>query len=170
MPYNPPALLLPWLTFQHRMTDKLHAAVGDARLQVLKQQQQTTTWWDRYVLKVSDAEIICREILIHAWSTPCWYARTVIPLSAWQQEQSFFERLQTESLGDLIFNSAEVKRVSFHYYPVNRENIEYHWLDSSYPDAAELWMRWSHFSIKDRQSFYLMEILLPGLSSCLELL
>jgi chorismate--pyruvate lyase len=95
---------------------------------------------------------------------PCWYARTIIPNTSYQENDVFFNRLQKESLGALIFNESRIKRVHMMHYPVNTQSIEYHWVTKCVPCSVKtLWTRFSIFILNDEFPFYLIEILLPAL-------
>lgn len=159
-----PPPLLPWVSCQDSLTDRLRAAAGDARLQLLKQCWEAPNWWDRQALQIESETVLHREIIMYAWDVPCWYARTIIPSTTYQADKDFFNRLKTESLGDLIFNQTKVTRVSLIHYPITKQSIEYYWLDIDMHDNEEvLWLRKSIFTIADSKPFYLIETLLPGL-------
>ncbi|KTC66218.1 4-hydroxybenzoate synthetase [Legionella adelaidensis] len=160
---QPPEELLPWLTYREMLSEKLEKETGDARLQVLFQQWSYPDWWDKYVLNISEP-VLHREILMWSLSTPCWYARSIIPQDCYMATPGFFNRLENESLGDLIFNNPEIKRQYLMHYPVTEELIEYHWLQPSWHEnIKELWARKSCFIYKKKFKFYLIEIFLPGL-------
>lgn len=167
-----PDNLLPWLTFVGFITKKLHAKSGNTNLSVLSQRWDSTHWWDRHVLNLDFGRVMYREIVTCAWDKPCWYARTILPLATYQANPQLFDRLQTQTLGDLIFNGADIKRVALRHYPINRHSIEYHWLTDSmgHVDTNVLWVRLSTLALInqiDKPEFYLVEILLPGLETYL---
>jgi len=168
----PPAELLPWLTHEQFLTKKLLAQAGDARLRVLNQSWKSTPWWDKYALLLDCECVMHREILTLAWDKPCWYARTILPRTTYKADQALFDRLQTETLGTLIFEGTQIERVSLRHYAINQQAIEYHWLTPAMKQGAEcFWVRSSVFKLKSvtcsDHCFYLIEILLPGLESYL---
>lgn len=160
----PPKLLKAWLEHSYSLTEKLKEEAGEARLQRLTQYWCNPDWWDKFNLSGNHKKMLHREILMWARQKPCWYARTIIPASTFQNDVSLFSRLQQESLGNLIFSNEEVKRIALIHYAINAQCIEYHWLDESMHENADiLWLRLSTFSLRDHYPFFLVEILLPGL-------
>lgn len=159
-----PQALLPWITYQDSLTERLKATAGEARLDVLAQRWVLPNWWDTHVLQIDSETVLHREILIWAHHKPCWYARTVIPYTTYHTDAAFFNRLEKESLGELIFNQVRVKRVYQINYPINDQSIEYHWLtEAMHYQTKTLWVRLSTFVIDDDRPFFLIETLLPGL-------
>lgn len=159
-----PAPLLYWLTYEHSLTEKLKERAGDASLQVLSQRWDAPNWWDRFALNLECESVLHREIKMSAWDVPCWYARTIIPNTTYYIGRDIFKRLETESLGELIFNQPRIKRFSMLHYPINAQSIEYHWLSPEIRgDASALWLRLSVLTVDNDHPFYLIETLLPGL-------
>lgn len=160
---QPPDNLLSWLTYRQMLTSKLYAITKSADLQVLRHDFSKATWWDKYVLKLQDTELLVREITISAFAEPCWFARTVVPISTYKKHERLFLKLENLSLGKLIFGNYGIERQTLNYYCINKLNLEYHWLPKQLSSGAdELWMRLSEFSV-DEDVFYLVEIFLPGL-------
>ncbi|KTC78316.1 chorismate--pyruvate lyase family protein [Legionella brunensis] len=161
---SPPAVLLPWLTHELSLTDKLKDECGEASLSVLNQRWEQPNWWDKFVLGLSGKKVIHREIIMSACDTPCWYARTIIPDHCYQANPPFYDRLQKESLGVIVFNTPAVKRNQMIHYPINVSCLEYHWFPSVLTEEnSRLWVRLSIFSLAHNATFHLVEILLPGL-------
>ncbi|ARG97425.1 chorismate--pyruvate lyase family protein [Legionella micdadei] len=163
--HNPPDNLLPWLTHQASLTDKLQALSGDAELVVLKQYWTAPNWWDKHTLGISEKPILHREILMSSHQIPCWYARTIVPEHTYQASHRFFNRLTQESLGVIIFNEPRIKRVQLVNYQITSQCIEYHWLNPFLvlKKEEQFWARLSIFNTDVMFNFYLIEILLPGL-------
>jgi chorismate--pyruvate lyase len=108
--------------------------------------------------------VFCREVMLSAWDTPCWYARTMIPSATYAADPVFFQRLNQESLGVLIFNEPRVRRVSLEHYPVYPSSPEYQWVTEWLTCLAScLWVRFSRLCIDQEYPFFLVEVLLPGL-------
>jgi len=157
--------MLPWLLHEESLTEKLSDAAGDARLDVLDQRWESPDAWDLIVLKLNTTSVMHREILMWAFDSPCWYARTILPDTTFQANTALFDRLKTEPLGHLIFNGTEIQRASLTHYRISPSSPEYSWLNESmHQGALELWVRLSEFVVNGRDSFFLVEILLPGLS------
>lgn len=163
---KPAAWLLPWLTHQTSITEKLEAVVDNVRLQRLSQCWMTPTWWDKYMLSIGEARMIAREVIMWAGESPCWYARTTIPESTYQADIALFKRLDTEPLGHLIFQGNRVERQTSQYYPIDERCIEFHWIKDSMRLGADiLWARITTLKLYDDHPFYLMEIFLPPLEA-----
>lgn len=161
---KPSADLESWLYYEKSLTNKLQIEAGEARLQLLKQEWLRPNWWDKYTLNLSTQAVMHREILMSAGQQPCWYARTVIPDFSYQNNPFFFDKLQHQSLGELIFLEPEVKRITLQNYAINKQSLEYYWLPDSIKEKKELyWLRFSSFTFKENSPFYLVEILLPEL-------
>ena len=187
----PEPSLLSWLLHEQSLTEKLRNACGDAQLEVLAQRWQLPDHWDQSVLKLGSvdnsdladkpqdvglgimnyqqpldsASVMHREILRRAFDAPCWYARTILPLTTFNANATLFARLKTEPLGHLIFNGTQIQRASLQHYCISPASEEYSWLNESMHQGAEkLWVRLSEFFVNARDSFFLVEILLPGLS------
>jgi chorismate--pyruvate lyase len=159
--------LLSWLTYEHSLTERLNKNLKKpARLELLSQRWLSATWWDNYVLKIKKESVLHRDIIMWA-DEACWYARTILPVSTYHVLPSFFDRLQNESLGQLIFNDPMIKRVEMIYYSVNKSSLEYYWLKKALVDVEifeeEYWLRFSSFVVNDLSPFFLIEIVLPGL-------
>ncbi|KTD22339.1 chorismate--pyruvate lyase family protein [Legionella londiniensis] len=153
-----------WLSYPYSLTKKLKSVSGDARLEILNQCWRPSDWWDNYALLIHDKKVLCREIMMHSNGEPCWYARTVIPEYTYQAGDHLFLRLQYESLGEIIFDNPNIKRVLFCGYGVNQNNIEYHWIDPGLRLPAEvIWLRLSVFMLHEQFPFYLAELLMPGI-------
>jgi chorismate-pyruvate lyase len=153
-----------WKNHQQSLTDKLNIAAGEAHLTVLSQQWQSTGWWDKYMLRIHDNTVFCREILMAAHGIYYWYARTIIPEQSYQANPHFFARLEQESIKNLIFNEPKVQRLEFKVYPINRDCIEFFWVKKHLePSEKVLWLRLSTFVLLGQYPFYLVEILLPEL-------
>lgn len=159
-----PQALDPWLRLESSLTEKLRQVAGEAELKVLYQDWGRPNWWDTYTLGLTSEPVLHREILMFAQQTPCWYARTIIPQDTFNKNRTFFNKLQQESLGSLIFNEAAIQRNLLTSYVINNQNLEYYWL----PDSVDVqqnhyFLRLSAFTFNTHSPFYLVEILLPGL-------
>ena len=158
-----PDNLLSWLTYTEMLTSKLHTISNSAQLQVIRHEFTKVAWWDKYVLKIESTDLFVREITISADAVPCWFARTVVPMSTYKKHEQLFSQLKKISLGQLIFGNYGILRRELNYYCINKLNLEYHWLPRDvYTGADNLWMRLSEFTV-DTEVFYLAEIFLPGL-------
>ena len=162
--FEKPPKLISWLEHNHSLTDKLRSIKGCVTLNVLSQQWIKPTWWDTFCLSITNETIFQREILMESQGIPYWYARTIIPKASYDLHTSFFNRLQNESVRNLIFDNEIVHRVQFMVYPIDKQSIEFYWVNKFIPDFEGCaWVRLAEFSIQNSASFFLLEILLPEL-------
>lgn len=162
----PPKASIPWLTCLTSLTQKLREHAGEACMQVLMHKWEIVNQWDKEVLRLSNGAVIHREILMQAHQQACWYARTIIPEQTMLADPELFDRLNQEPLGQLIFHSGSIQRVSLRYGPVDFSSEIFGWLpvDIIPQSCKYLWRRLSTFSLVSNDArFYLLEILLPGL-------
>lgn len=159
-----PRQLMPWLEHVQSLTAKLKHIAKDASLEVLSQHVEPSDEWDHTVLGLANQLVIHREIVMSAWEVPCWYARTILPMDTFNAHQLLFDRLKTETLGDLIFSGTDIKRMSITHFRVDDHSITNQFLTPELRQHEEqFWARLSEFSVRDKESFFLLEILLPGL-------
>src|SRR5690348_10114562 len=107
--YHPPNIssesaIEEWLLHEGSLTEKLKEKSGEAKLHLVSQNWCKPNWWDKYLLKVTHGLVWERVILMYSKQTPYWYARSVIPQNCYSLNRNFFDRLQTESIRDLIFD------------------------------------------------------------------
>lgn len=165
----PPDVLIPWLQCESSLTEKLITTAGEARLQLLNEFWQLPDDWACQRLSIEPAtQVWYREILMVASHHRCWYARSIYPKATHDAGLSLFFRLKNEPLGHLIFNNPDIQRIELSYYPIDIRMPEYQYLT---PDLTQqnpvLWSRLSTFLLYQQFRFYLLEIMLPGLSECL---
>ena len=157
---------LEWVTYQSSLTDKLRNTEGDAQLDLLSQQWINTDLWSKNLLDIQDRSIFQREIIMKSHDTPYWYARSIIPKKCYYLAPDFFNRLQNESIRNLIFNNEDVERINSINYPVDNQCVEFYWVKKYiYSVEGILWVRIAEFSFKKQESFYLVEIMLPELGN-----
>lgn len=162
---HPPPYLLPWLTCTTYMMERLFAKSQHTDLTVLQQMWETANAWDQQLLSVNEQEqVLHRDIVVIAKEHACWFARTILPRSTYQAHETLFERLQYEPLGNLIFHTQTIQRLSLQYYVITPSDIEYAWLPATMAgQSKELWLRLSVFQVENNELFGLTEILLPDL-------
>lgn len=160
-----PNELIEWLLYKDFLMTKLKNLCEKVTLQVISQDWIKKSWWEKHHLNIS-TEFLCREIIMKGDENICWYAKTLLPKTTYDNYLELFARLDKEPLGNLLFDPANnIKRENFKYYPINSDYLEYHFLDkvglSNLDDI--LWMRLSAFSFPSNDVFYLAEIFLPDL-------
>ena len=157
-----------WREYEDSLTDKLISSRGTADLELLFQNWTKADWWSKYLLQIQDDQVFLREILMKNKGIEYWYARTIIPQRCYNSNQTFFNRLNNESIRNLIFGEPKVQRVQMICYPVDSECIEYHWVNKHIKTVnGILWVRLAEYSVQQMHRFYLVEILLPQLESVL---
>ncbi|WP_298624209.1 chorismate lyase [uncultured Legionella sp.] len=163
-----PDSLMEWREHTGSLTDKLYDARGSTDLEVIAQNWSNRDWWEHYFLKIKSNRVFLREIVMKNAGVEYWYARTIIPQSCYDLNTEFFKRLEHESIRNLIFGEESVKRLNRVCYPVNSENIEYHWVKNHIKSVSGiLWVRLAEYAVHNKESFFLIEILLPELETVL---
>ncbi|CAM2874656.1 chorismate lyase [Legionella worsleiensis] len=161
-----PLTLKEWLEYEESLTAKLISSTGSAQLELLFQNWILADWWTKYVLQIHDSWVFVREIVMKNNGIEYWYARTIIPQHCYHANEAFFNRLNNESIRNLIFDEPRVQRINRYCYPVNSECIEYQWVKKYVHSVnGTLWVRLAEYSIEQSHSFYLLEILLPPLEN-----
>ncbi|MCC5791045.1 MAG: chorismate lyase [Legionellaceae bacterium] len=164
-----PRFLADWCDDKTFLTQKLKQHTGDARLELLSCDWMSPDWWERHFLGLSCDSVYRRQILMYSGHYPCWYARTVIPLETYSAAGDCFQRLDTESLGDIIFSDTRIQRVLSTGYAIDKYCIEYHWIAPEIAKKSDfLWLKLSEFRINGSFAFYLSEIFLPDFELCLQ--
>ena len=157
--------LLPWLNHHDSLTDKLKTFTPAVKLNIIRHEWGLTDAWDQQELHLQPQQrALHREITMQSDKNLCWYARTTIPERTYQAKSHLFAQLETEPLGHLIWNNADIKRTSLHYYPINSNSMEYTFLNARMHQHQELlWARRSLIMVHAKNPLYLLEIFLPGL-------
>lgn len=163
-----PNVLAPWCEHSLSLTDKLKEITGSVQLKLLSQEWTAASWWDKYVLDMTESTIFAREILMSHQEINYWYARSVIPKACYMLDPLFFNRLQHESIRNLIFDEQRVVRTDMVCYPINSQCIEFYWVNKYLNDknravCEPLWVRLVEYSFQQQGTFYLIEILFPEL-------
>lgn len=176
-----------WIFYTASLTEKLRFLAGDARLEVISHRVGLLDDWARTQVQNRDEVGLQREIVMWAHQRRCWYARTVIPQSTMQEDESLFARLSEEPLGQLIFSSPQIKRVNLSprllfgltgerlsaatqdkipsLQCIDYPSVERQWLPTTWClPSKRLWGRLSTFMLYEKYPFYLYEIFLPDLS------
>lgn len=155
-----------WLNSHASLTDKLQQIKGDAQVELLSQCWTNTGWWDRALLQIQDTLVFQREIMMKSHGIAYWYARSIIPKKCYDLDPTFFGRLKNESIKNLIFNEEKVHRIQWISYPVDQQCLEYYWVKRNLNSVdGVLWVRLAEFSFQQKESFYLIEIMLPELEN-----
>lgn len=151
-----------WLTYTESLTDRLFMATGNVTLDLLSQGWVQSTAHDHYFLAIEDHDVLQREIMMKSYKTPYWYARTVIPRSSYDKNPDFFKRLENESVRNLVFDKAHVRRNQLIHYPITKDAVEYSWVLNHLPHVCgTIWVRCCDYVLQDSAVFYLFELLLP---------
>ncbi len=164
LPNELPDHIVSWASLESVLTDRLKQISGEAKLTVLTQQFERTSWWARQTLSVADEMLFRRDILMASKGAPCWFARTLIPKATYQAHQAIFSRLENEPLTNLLYGKTSIERIDLFSYALNENCMEYYWMDASLlENQSTLWARLSTFQLPSEHRFYLVEIFLPGL-------
>ena len=163
----PKTSLLPWLNHHDSLTDKLKTFTPTVKLNIIRHEWSFTDAWDQHELHLQPQQrVLHREITMQSDKTLCWYARTTIPEQTYQAKSHLFDQLETQPLGHLIWNNADIERTLLHYYPINQRSMEYAFLNARMHQHQELlWARRSLIMVHANNPLYLLEIFLPGLDN-----
>lgn len=155
---------LEWINYHHSLTDKLSKAKGGVQLELISQQWISTDLWSKNLLEIQDVSVFQREIIMKSHDVAYWYARSIIPQKCYDSAPAFFDRLKKESIKNLIFDNDRVCRINSINYPVDNQCVEFYWV-KKYINTVQgiLWVRIAEFSFQQKESFYLVEIMLPEL-------
>ncbi len=160
----PPPGLKIWLDHPTSITDKLKTYHSNVYLTCLSQDWATQDPWEQQHIPAT--KIFRREILMYAAEDACWYARTMIPETTYLLDQSRFERLKTEPLGQIIWHASDIQRQNMIQFSLHQISLLYQYI-AQIPQLkiseTYLWGRLSTFIIKQQLPFYLLEIFLPEL-------
>jgi chorismate--pyruvate lyase len=163
---SPSNQLLEWINYQLPLTDKLCQEKGEAHLELLTQQWQVVDLWSQRILNIQDKLGFYREILMTSHQVAYWYARSIIPKSCYDLAPDFFDRLKNESIKNLIFKEERVQRIHSVNYPISNQCIEFYWVKKYLTISSKiLWVRITEYCFQKKESFYLIEIMLPALGS-----
>ncbi|WP_392537073.1 chorismate--pyruvate lyase family protein [Legionella sp. 227] len=158
--------LTEWLNHQASLTDKLQQIKGEAKIELISQDWINTDWWNKNFLHIEDEMVFQRDIIMRSHGVAYWYARSIIPKKCYDLDPDFFGRLKNESIRNLIFDEEKVCRVQWISYPVDQQCLEYYWVKRTLDSVhGVLWVRLAEFSFQQKESFYLVEIMLPELES-----
>ncbi|EHL31118.1 chorismate--pyruvate lyase family protein [Legionella drancourtii] len=155
---------LEWINYQSSLTDKLRKVKGEVQLELIGQQWINTDLWSQSLLDIQDATLFQREILMRSQDVVYWYARSIIPQECYALDPVFFERLKNESIRNLIFEDGRVQRINSINYAVDNQCVEFYWV-KKHLIAVDgiLWVRIAEYSFQRKESFYVVEIMLPEL-------
>ncbi|OGV27212.1 MAG: hypothetical protein A3F18_07310 [Legionellales bacterium RIFCSPHIGHO2_12_FULL_37_14] len=149
-----------WTSEEGALSDKLKQLYGECNLTLLTQKWTLPNWWEKQFLHLQET-ILRRDIIMGAQGNPYWFARTMLPLTTYKKDVAFFNRLKKEPLMNLVFNEPKVKREILWSYGINRQNLEFHWLQKAWiNEDTKLFARFSLFSLMSVKRFYLLEIFL----------
>lgn len=153
-----------WLTLQTSLSDRLKLIKGNSQVNRIKQDWSTVNWWEKYHLHLQ-GKVLRREVIITANDQPYWYARTIIPEEAWNAAPQLFQRLEKESLGDILYYSQQEITRFIHPYKITPAFLEWYWVPNDIRGKGPMWGRLSTFILNGKQSFFLIELFLPALEN-----
>lgn len=161
---QPPNYLIEWIECQKPLTNKLFDKTGNTKLNVLYHDWVKTDWWTKYFLSINDYQVLQRDIMMTSNTKLYWFARTIIPQTCYQMNPNFFNRLQYQSMKDLIYDNPEVQRINQFTFPITKNHLEYYWLKGYIDNLQQnYWLRLSQLQFCKQNCFYLMEIMFPTL-------
>lgn len=149
-----------WLLDTGSLTERLVAQCKKFEL-ILIGQAQAGLSQEEYIQvadseePMSEEEWIIREVLLLGDGTPWVFARSVIPVKLWQTD---FTDLNTQPLGQRIFNDPKFSRMPFEITQISSSNPFFDKLGVS--QARDLWGRRSTFKC-EYMNMMVSEVFLP---------
>ena len=135
-----------WLLNEGSLTEQLvNASGGDFRVQRLRQGWQQPLLSEQSLLGLPNRQwALVREVILVCFDQPWVYARSIIPQTTLNGPLRHLRRLQSESLGSLIFRQAGLQRSPFELALLPPMSP---YIDASVRQADPAWARRSLFTI-----------------------
>lgn len=101
-----------WLLDPSSLTLRLKSHCADFRVEVLGQKIEPCSEAESSRDITAGTEVLVREVLLFCDNVPHIFARSLLPLSSLTGEEKKLAELGNQSLGQVLFNSAELVRKS----------------------------------------------------------
>lgn len=141
-----PATTRRWLLDQGSLTDHLvQTSAGQFRVERLFQGWQVPKLSERRLLNMQPRQVaLIREVALHCQGEPWVFARSIIPLATLQGPLGYLRKLQSQSLGSLLFRHSNLGRSPFELalLPPQAEYMPAH-----LRQAEPAWGRRSRFTV-----------------------
>ncbi|MEH6580588.1 MAG: chorismate lyase [Halioglobus sp.] len=151
-----------WLLDDGSLTNRLSAAGnGDFQVQRLYQGWQVPSASERKLLELPPRELaLIREVSLCISGQPVVFARSVFPLACLSGSLRHLRKLQSQSLGSILFKHPGMHRNPFElsFMPGNS-----HYLPSGLQQSAPAWGRRSRFTVAGK-SLMVSEVFLQDFS------
>ncbi len=155
--------LYPWLMDAGSFMQRLERhGITDAAIRILQEGWDVATAEELAALNFSaEDKMWVREVIIASGDVTWMYARTVIPQATLTGKEQELQRLETRSLGSILFKYKNLQRSQFEIFALDQESLE-HQRISHYTNAAhiELWGRRSTFFL-GKKTLLLTEVFFP---------
>ncbi|MCF2950310.1 chorismate lyase [Paraglaciecola aquimarina] len=149
-----------WLLNSGSLTERLVARCTDFQLTILGQERISLTNDEFSQVcepgqKFNEQDWLIREVILWGDGTPWVFARSIIPIRLWQQD---FTDLNSQPLGQRIFNDVRFKRLPFQITKVGTNQLFSEKLNVS--NKHDLWGRRSVFCFENLKMM-VCEVFLP---------
>lgn len=150
-----------WLYDEGSLTARLKAHSQDFRVEVLGQQITYCSEQEACVYVKAGERVLAREVILYCDNVPQVFARSLLPLTSLTGEQKALAELGEQPLGEVIFNSPELRRVELQVSQFNEASTVAHLAHTlGLPKQQALWGRRSTFLVSDKP-FLVAEVFLP---------
>lgn len=150
-----------WLLDPGSLTTRLSNLSQNFRVQVLGQQIEPCTYEESNLDIPPGEQVLIREVLLLCDDIPQVFARSLMPLSSLTGEQQQLATLGNQSLGQVLFNHASLKRKRIEVASFDRHSsvakLAHH---LNLKTEHDLWGRRSVFVI-DNKPLMVAEVFLP---------
>ena len=151
-----------WLLDRESLTKRLVATCEHFRVQVLGQQVTRCQLHEANEDIAVGEPVIAREVLLFCDELPHVFARSLLPLTSLTGQQAALAKLGNESLGQVIFNHAGLKRKCIEIASFDaQQNFSALLREFQLNAEQPLWGRRSVFMI-DQKPLMVAEVFLPN--------
>lgn len=150
-----------WLLDTGSLTERLVAQCTEFQLSVIGQKKLSITQNEFELVcgkgqMLDEKDWLVREVLLWGDGQPWVFARSIIPITLWQRD---FYDLNTQPLGQRIFNDERFKRMPFEITKLDSSTSFLSQLKLA--NKMDLWGRRSMFCFEDLKMM-VCEVFLPG--------
>jgi chorismate--pyruvate lyase len=153
-----PAVTRRWLLDEGSLTDHLvQTSGGQFQVERLFQGWQVPNPSERRLLRMRSRQVaLIREVTLRCQGQPWVFARSIIPLATLQGPLGYLRKLQSQSLGSLLFRHSNLGRSPFELALLAPQH---HYMPDHLRQDEAAWGRRSRFSV-DNHHLMVSEVFL----------
>jgi len=150
-----------WLIDPSSLTARLKQHNDKFNIEVLGQQVQTCSKQEANSDIAEGEQVLVREVLLFCDKKPQVFARSLLPLSSLTGEEQKLAKLGEQSLGQVLFNHADLIRKGFEIASFDQKSSLTPLLNALHlSQSTHLWGRRSVFIVKNKP-IMVAEVFLP---------